>query len=183
MAAALLAIVGLCVWYFRAKEPVITAPPTPERPALVHIRVRATPAEATIEVDGVVRGPAPVSLEMAADTQEHAIRASAPGYVSEARVLRFTSDLDVDLALDKSEPQIDPMTIRSSPAPLPTHYVAPHHVQPGPLLRRSPRPPARRTTTASATLPTTSRAASRHSSRSAFDPPRVKRSAMRLLTS
>ena len=54
-----LPLAGLGIWYFRAKSPPSAAAiSAADRPGVVHVRVRVTPPEAAIEIDGVDRGPA-----------------------------------------------------------------------------------------------------------------------------
>ncbi|HEY4012991.1 MAG TPA: serine/threonine-protein kinase [Polyangiaceae bacterium] len=122
-----LPLAALGVWYLSAKTPPASAISAPDRPALVHVRVRVMPPEASIDIDGVDRGPGPLSLEVAGGGQEHSIRARAAGYVPETRTLSLTQDTEIEFALEKIAPQVQaPPAHPSATATTPANDVPRH---------------------------------------------------------
>ncbi len=70
----------------------------PEKNEKIELRVRATPGDADVFIDGEKRGPAPFSK----DDREHELRVEAPGYEPETRKLRFERDVLIELSLTKT---------------------------------------------------------------------------------
>jgi serine/threonine protein kinase len=93
------------VWWLR--HPILPTGPSPRSAApapSVHVVVRAMPPEATIEVDGQDRGAGLLSFDATGDGHDHTIRVSAHGYAPELRIVQFSSDLQVDISLEKLVP-------------------------------------------------------------------------------
>jgi eukaryotic-like serine/threonine-protein kinase len=80
-----------------AAPPVQPAPPAP--PAKVTIRLSATPAEASLILDGERLPANPTSLTLANDGHEHRLRAEAEGYEAADTMFTPTRDDGVDVAL------------------------------------------------------------------------------------
>jgi eukaryotic-like serine/threonine-protein kinase len=127
-AAVLMMLAGVSLGLRSKAGPIAASRPTPQRAALVHIQVRAAPPEAVVEIDGRDRGPTPVALSVTADEQSHSIRASAPGYLPEVRILDFSRDLEVDIALQKLAPTAERTPIGTPAASASSRYEAPRRV-------------------------------------------------------
>lgn len=103
-------------WWLR--HPILPTAPSPRLAApvsSVHVVVRAVPPEATIEVDGHDRGPGLLSFDATGDGRDHTIRVSAHGYAPEQRIVQFSSDLQVDISLEKLAPS-PPVSTQSAAA-------------------------------------------------------------------
>jgi serine/threonine protein kinase len=134
-AAALVLISVVAVigeWSMRPKEQSVGAEPVPAAVASIHILVVATPPETAIEIDGRDRGTAPVSFYVAADAQDHELRAVAPGYTPEQRTLKFSRDQEITISLGKlatkaavPAPSNDAATGHPAHAALPRNAVIP----------------------------------------------------------
>jgi eukaryotic-like serine/threonine-protein kinase len=127
-AAVLTLLAGVISWHFLSKERPVAGSPLSERAPMVRIRVRATPREAAIEIDGNDPGPTPVALDVTADARDHSIRASAPGYQPEVRTLKFSRDQDVEISLEKLVPTPEPTASHAIGTIVPSRPEAPHRV-------------------------------------------------------
>ncbi|HEY3595067.1 MAG TPA: serine/threonine-protein kinase [Polyangiaceae bacterium] len=90
---------GAVVWRSRSLEP--PAPSAPAAPSLVSVSVRATPPETTIEIDGQRRATEAFVMRVARDSADHPLKASAPGYLPQAQLLKFDRDQDVEIFLQR----------------------------------------------------------------------------------
>jgi serine/threonine protein kinase len=70
-------------------------------PAARHVilKVGAAPIKARLYLDGQRLSSNPYSATAPADSAEHSIRAEAPGYVPEKRIVTFDKDVDLELGL------------------------------------------------------------------------------------
>jgi len=84
-----------------ATERTVANAVTRPEPAPVSIIVRATPPETTIEIDGENRGHPPLALRVPPEARDHTLRVSAPGYLPQARMLKFDRSQDVEIFLEK----------------------------------------------------------------------------------
>lgn len=122
-AAGALAVVGsVGLWLLRPNGQATAVKPVPQAPASVHVRIRATPPGAAIEIDGADRGLAPVALDVTPDTQDHSIRATAAGYVPERRTINFSRDLELEFSLDKMAAKVEPPPSSTAAALSPPRY-------------------------------------------------------------
>lgn len=98
-----------------AGEPVATGPtPAAER---VKIRVSVTPESAKLSLDGAELKDKPYVDLVPKDGTEHTLRAEAPGYESESRVVKYDADVNESFSLKKlAGPQ--PGTV-AAPVPKP----------------------------------------------------------------
>jgi serine/threonine protein kinase len=103
-AILLLAGGGVALWRLRSPDRAAADPPPAAPLALVNINVRATPPETAIEIDGVPRGTEAVVLRAPPDARDHAVKASAPGYMPRIQSLKFDRDQDVEIFLEKLAP-------------------------------------------------------------------------------
>jgi serine/threonine-protein kinase len=84
----------------------------------VSLRVGASPVKAKLYLDGEPLGSNPYSGSAPSDSAEHSIRAEAPGYASENKVVTFDKDLDVELGLLPNKPIRSKIAPRASSPPL-----------------------------------------------------------------
>lgn len=66
----------------------------------VKVRVSAHPRNAKLRLDGRLLKGNPFNGDMSRDATEHELSASADGYESETRTVRFDDDIDLELKLD-----------------------------------------------------------------------------------
>jgi serine/threonine-protein kinase len=135
-----LAVVG--VWSVRPKEQSVAAERVPAPVASRHILVVATQPETSIEIDGRDRGSAPVSFYAAADSQDHELRAVAPGYAPEHRTLKFSRDQEITVSLEK--------LAAKAAAPAPNNEAATAHPAHAAVPRNAVTAKPKATTSASA---------------------------------
>jgi serine/threonine-protein kinase len=97
---SLVAVAVIAPWrHTRASVPqtgVVSATPPPVPQALVALRVRATPAEVSLELDGVPTPGNPARFVLPKDGGEHVVRAKLPGHPPQER--RFLARGDVDMS-------------------------------------------------------------------------------------
>jgi hypothetical protein len=92
---------GVALWAMhRGAEPPAPEATLPNPVSSIHVAVRATPPEATIEVDGVGRGSGSAAFDVTQDDKDHVVRIGAPGYVTAERTVRFSKDVALDEKLD-----------------------------------------------------------------------------------
>jgi serine/threonine-protein kinase len=72
-------------------------------PQLVHIGIRAIPAEAKLTLDGKPLASNPARIEVPEDGVDHLVRAEAPGFRPLERIVRFSGDADIILKLESEE--------------------------------------------------------------------------------
>jgi eukaryotic-like serine/threonine-protein kinase len=89
-------------------EPAPAARPEPEQPARIEVRIRATPREAKLLLDGRDLENNPFHGSFAKDGQDHMLRIEAPGYDTETRRLTFDRDVMIELALAKQAGRVVP---------------------------------------------------------------------------
>lgn len=109
--------VGVIVAQRLRTAPVVVAPPPAAAASVVMIRVRATPAQATIAIDGKEHGSGTTTLSVSADPRERSIHISAPGFVSETRVLAFNRTQVLDVTLKPLDAAPEPPPVVSAPLP------------------------------------------------------------------
>lgn len=101
----------------------------------VNLYVVAIPSDATIRLDGrrVVGNPFSASVPRGRIT--HVVRAEAPGFVADERVVAFTQDVTVEL-------ELDPVSARRPSAPTAPgfHPTATEALRPGSYLRPPEKP-------------------------------------------
>jgi hypothetical protein len=85
--------------------PAASAPAESAAPATIAIRASATPAEATLYLDGQPLPSNPYVGRIGADGTQHLLRAEAPGHASNSRAFAANREVAIILALAKtSEP-------------------------------------------------------------------------------
>jgi eukaryotic-like serine/threonine-protein kinase len=85
-------------------EPTTLAPNPPQepaQPAKIEVRIRATPKDARLVLDGRELAENPFVGSFAKDGQDHMLRIEAPGYDTETRRLTFDRDVMIELGLQK----------------------------------------------------------------------------------
>ncbi|HEX3483170.1 MAG TPA: serine/threonine-protein kinase [Kofleriaceae bacterium] len=123
-------------------EPGAAAPPASPAPApapaFVTVKVRVSPDNATITIDGAHVTGNPFSGKYVADGAIHQVRATAPGYVPQIEAVEFTGKVTVNLSLARDVgPRIPPIA-----SPVAAHPVRPPPVRP-PDHAESAMPPPR----------------------------------------
>ena len=124
---------GLGFWVWRSAAPATAVPAaalgaTPGPRSSVHIVVRATPQEASIEIDGRDRGPAPVSFDVAPDALDHVVRAAAAGFASKVETRKFSRDLELEMSLDRLPLAKASPAPGSAPAAMSAAHAAPQRI-------------------------------------------------------
>jgi serine/threonine-protein kinase len=90
-------------------------PPQPALPEKVRLVIRATPAQALIQVDGRLVGN-PYEAEVERSTGTHVVRVAAKGYLPQAQRIQYTEDVNLDLALaEVLNPPHTPATTKVRP--------------------------------------------------------------------
>jgi eukaryotic-like serine/threonine-protein kinase len=84
-----------------APNPAAATAPQPEQPATIEVRIRATPRDAKLLLDGRELDDNPFLGSFAKDGQDHILRIEAPGYETETRRLTFDRDVIIELGLQK----------------------------------------------------------------------------------
>jgi eukaryotic-like serine/threonine-protein kinase len=129
-----------------SQEPAPPPPPVVEEPAVavaeaapesaavtttaaIHIDIVATPANATLTLDGKAIKGNRLQTEVPRDEEPHVIRAVAPGYQPFSRAVTFSSDVRLAIHLVKgdraramkaySQPENSDVTVTDSPEPAP----------------------------------------------------------------
>jgi len=93
-------------------------PPSDTQPELVEVRFALTPADARVEIDGLVSTQNPVKLPRSSDT--HEVVVSAPGYKSARRTFQALVDGEIEISLE-------PEARRPEKSP---HRPRPHRTEP-----------------------------------------------------
>jgi serine/threonine protein kinase len=93
--------------------------------AEVHVTLAATPASASIFVDGKAVPGNPFAGTFPADSAQHAVRVEAAGYEASSVTLLFDQDRAVNLALRPVHPEPAPSTSRSPSRATPAPAAAP----------------------------------------------------------
>jgi len=78
-------------------------PPSVVAPALIAVQIRATPATATLSIDGVTVAGNPFVGWRKPDDARHRIDVSAPGYISKTVTVAFNANAMVDLSLQRAQ--------------------------------------------------------------------------------
>jgi eukaryotic-like serine/threonine-protein kinase len=102
--AAVLALGGMIAfltWRDSGGEPAPTSS-IAVAPAQIQIRLTATPAAATLTVDGNPLSGNPALLTVSADDRSHEIRAALSGYEPYVKSVRFERDLSLEIMLQQS---------------------------------------------------------------------------------
>jgi serine/threonine-protein kinase len=81
-----------------------TPTPAPPEPRHIKLKLSASPAYAKLYLDDQALSANPFKGEMTADQEQHAIRAEAPGYATEKKLVSFDKDLDLALRLGWAKP-------------------------------------------------------------------------------
>lgn len=94
-------IIGYLGWRGSRSEPVnpSTATAAVKVPEQVQIRLSATPATASLTIDGKPVSGNPATLTVSKDDAEHEIKATLEGYEPVARSVRFASDLSLEISM------------------------------------------------------------------------------------
>jgi eukaryotic-like serine/threonine-protein kinase len=121
IAFATVALGGLIVGGFfflnsQKTSSATTPPPVPEvtttaKPEVtakpVQIKIAATPASASVYLDGTKLTGNPASATMKADGLDHSLRIEAPGFKTESRMIKFDKDVElpIELAAEVADPK------------------------------------------------------------------------------
>jgi serine/threonine-protein kinase len=137
-----------------APVPVPTPPPpaaspaAPEQRSYVTVKVRVSPDNATITVDGAEVTGNPFSGKYIADGAIHEVHATAPGCVPKVVAVEFTANVRLDLSLERilpravARPVEIPHPVRPSPrSPEHTEPAAPPRSEPVAAEPHEPREP------------------------------------------
>ena len=130
-------------------EPTPPAPAAlpPQKPEVVKVEIRATPANATLWIDDAELASNPFGGNYRKDNDVHHIRASAPGHVTKIVALTFDANTKLDLSLERIE-RIEPTApVASSPrvrAASPQPVVETPRAPDPPPASQSPPPSAAR---------------------------------------
>jgi len=89
---------------------------------MITLTIRVTPAKATVLLDGAMLATNPFHSTVLRDSKPHKVSASAPGYLSEERLLQYDEDTTVDLVLKHvsaraAGPSAAAVTAGANPAP------------------------------------------------------------------
>lgn len=101
------------------------APPAPapapsprERPELISVKVRISPENASIAIDGATVMGNPFSGKYVGDGAIHQVRVTAPGYIPKSVAVEFNANVALDLNLERIPPRTpEPRPPRPTPAP------------------------------------------------------------------
>ncbi|HEY3593856.1 MAG TPA: PEGA domain-containing protein, partial [Polyangiaceae bacterium] len=85
----------------------------------VTIAIRATPPDATIEVDGKETGVASVVLNVEANANDHFIRVIAPGFSAQTNIVKFDRTQDIEVRLEPLAKAPEPAPVASEPPAIP----------------------------------------------------------------
>ncbi len=98
------------------RDPVTPTPSVVED--LIEVEIRVTPAEATVTIDGALVSGNPFRGKFPRGEAMREVRAEAPGFVPKSRALAFSSDIQMDLALERRARPVAalPRPARVSPA-------------------------------------------------------------------
>jgi serine/threonine-protein kinase len=117
MAFGVASAVALLIALSQQRQRPIDVPPpvlteTPSRsaesapierpPAMVTVRIRASPAVASLYLDDVLLDQNPYVTHIAADPKARTLRAEAPGYTSDTRELTLLQDTEISIALERA---------------------------------------------------------------------------------
>jgi serine/threonine-protein kinase len=94
-----------------------TPPSAPQ--SLIALRVRATPAEVSLELDGVPTPGNPARFVLPKDGSEHVVRAKLPGHPSEERRFRAREDVDMSFTFETATVAPSASAAASSVTPAP----------------------------------------------------------------
>jgi eukaryotic-like serine/threonine-protein kinase len=89
---------------------------TPAAPTQIRIRLTATPAAADLTIDGNPLSGNPALLTVAADTQDHEVRATLAGYEPYLRTVRFERDLSLEIMLQPLPAAVTSATASNEPS-------------------------------------------------------------------
>jgi serine/threonine-protein kinase len=133
----------------RADPPALVAAgaagSTRDTPDLVDVVVRVSPPSATIAIDGVAVPTNPFHARYAKDALVHHVMVSADGYDAKLEDVSFSSDLSIDVSLDRKAPP--PQALYVAPPPPPAratkHSGGSAASSPAPVTETSAAAPAR----------------------------------------
>ena len=119
------------------QPPPIAAPPAPEVPVQVTLRVTVTPRQALVSLDGRRLASSPLTLSLPKDDAVHELRVEADGYEPLVRNVSLASDLELQL-------ELSPLPVAKPPeaTPEPAPVAAPSNVKRRPPPRPAPSRPA-----------------------------------------
>ena len=116
--------------------PPITPPVVPQKVDLA-MKLKASPSQAKIWVDGVEVAANPYSAQIPKDGASHKVRADAPGYVPKEMLFTADSDVSLELALDpivrSGVARPAPVVVAKAPEPAVHAPPAPPPAQPPPV--------------------------------------------------
>jgi len=107
------ALVAAAVWWFLRPAPQVAAPVPPPAPVVGQVVVETTPAGATVEVDGAVRGTTPVTLSLKPGEYRLAVRLAGYRPVEEAVAVAAEAKVQRSYALEVAPARL---AIASEPA-------------------------------------------------------------------
>lgn len=87
-------------------------------PEMIHVRVRATPMEAELSLDGKVVAGHRLNLDVPKDGLAHFVSAWASGYVPFTRQVTFSGDVDLDITLRRDPASSSHSATRPRPSPV-----------------------------------------------------------------
>jgi len=88
------------VWWVARPAPQVVAPPPPPAPVVGQVVVETTPAGATVEVDGAVRGTTPVTLSLKPGEYRLAVRLAGYRPVEEAVAVAAEAEVQRSYTLE-----------------------------------------------------------------------------------
>jgi serine/threonine-protein kinase len=119
-------------------EPEPVAEPEPALPAKVQLAVRVTPSQARITLDGEPLDGNPYRGEVERSTELHTVRASADGFHTATKRVRFTEDQDIAFELSERPPERPTKVIRPPMPPQRPVKTRPPSGQEGGFHRDNP---------------------------------------------
>ncbi len=132
-----------------AASPPAPAPAAPaEQPRYIIVKVRVSPDNAAITIDGAEVTGNPFSGKYLGDGAIHKVQATAPGCVPKVMAIEFTSDVAMDLSLERIPPRVtarpaEPSHLVRPPTPRPPDHTEPaaSPPRPEPAIAAEPREP------------------------------------------
>jgi serine/threonine-protein kinase len=108
------------------------------KPSVIDVEIRVSPETATVSIDGEEVGGSSFVRQYVSDYATHQIRAAAPGYVTKSLAVVFSTNITLDLSLERVKPA-RPVARAAPPVRTPprSHPVDPAH-PPGPSGVRQP---------------------------------------------
>jgi serine/threonine-protein kinase len=101
----------------KMSEPPVESTASADAVRRVSLKLGASPVKAKLYLDGQPLSSNPYSGSAPVDSAEHSIRAEAPGYTAEKRIVTFDKDLELELGLVPSKSLRGKATPRPASAP------------------------------------------------------------------